>query len=69
MKMSQALEGKKVKIITIDDEVFTGTVSDYIYPEDNEPEGIAGIIIEDCPQRPYLLGMNETEIKSIEVIK
>lgn len=69
MKMSQALEGKKVKIITIDDEVFTGMVSDYIYPEDNEPEGISGIIIEDCPQRPYLLGMNENEIKSIEVIK
>lgn len=34
MKMSQALEGKKVKIITIDDEVFTGMVSDYIYLEE-----------------------------------
>lgn len=69
MKLTQELEGKKVKIISVDGELFTGTVSDYIYPEDNEPEGISGIIIEDCPQRPYLLGMNENEIKSIEVIK
>lgn len=69
MKLSQSLEGRKVKIIDVDGELFTGTVSDYIFPEDNEPEGIAGIILEDCPQRSYLLGFNETEIKSIEVIK
>lgn len=29
-----------------------GVVTDYIDPEDNEPEGVAGICIEDCPQRP-----------------
>lgn len=69
MKLSQSLEGKKVKIVDVDGELFTGTVSDYIFPEDNEPEGIAGIILEDCPQRPYLLGFNETEIESIEVIE
>ena len=69
MKLTQKLEGKKVKLISTDGELFTGIVSDYIYPEDNEPEGVSGIIIEDCPQRSYLLGMNENEIKSIEIIE
>lgn len=49
--------------------MFEGTVSDYIYPEDNEPEGIAAIDIEDCPQRPGSgVSFNEPEIKSIEII-
>lgn len=69
MKLSQSLEGKKVRIIDVDGEIFEGVVGDYIYPEDNEPEGIAAIDIEDCLQRPEeLLGFNETDIKSIEVI-
>lgn len=69
MKLSQSLEGKKVRIVDIDGEVFEGVVSDYIYPEDNEPEGIAAIDVEDCPQRPYSgVSFNEPEIKSIEVI-
>lgn len=69
MKINQSLEGKKVRIVDIDGEVFEGIVSDYIFPEDNEPEGIAGIDIEDCPQNPgMLIGFNETDIKSIEVI-
>lgn len=66
MKINQGLEGKRVKIICNDGEVFEGTVTDYIYPEDNEPEGIAAIDIEDCPQRPGLeVGFNENEIASI----
>lgn len=69
MNLSQALEGKKVKILDVDGEIFTGVVSDYIYPEDNAPEGIAGIILDNCPQRPYLLGLNESDIKSIEIIE
>ncbi len=33
------------------------------------PEGIAGIAIDDCPQRPGLwIGFNEPEIKSIEIV-
>ena len=52
MKITKDLEGKRVKITDIDNEIFEGIVSDYIYPEDNEPEGVAGICIEDCPQRP-----------------
>lgn len=69
MKLDPVIEGKKVKIVHTSGEVFTGIVADYIYPEDNEPEGIAGIVLDDCPQRNYLLGMNETEIESIEVIE
>ena len=52
MKITKDLEGKRVKITDIDNEIFEGIVSAYIYPEDNEPEGVAGICIEDCPQRP-----------------
>lgn len=70
MKISQSLEGKRVKITCTDGEVFEGTVTDYIYPDDNEPEGIAAIDIEDCPQRPGReVGFNETEIASVEVLK
>ncbi len=69
MKLSQALEGKRVRVVHVDGEVFEGTVSDYFYPEDNIPEGIAGIALDDCPQRPGVwLGINEPEIRSIEVI-
>lgn len=66
MKLDQSLEGKKVKIVHTNGEIFTGIVSDYIFPEDNEPIGISGIVLEDCPQRPYLVSMNEDEIETIE---
>lgn len=70
IKLSQAFEGKKIRLESIKGEIFEGIVSDYIYPEDNEPEGIAGICIEDCPQRPgQWIGFNETDIKSIEIIE
>lgn len=69
IELSQALEGKKIRLIDLDGDEFEGTVSDYIYPEDNEPEGVAGICIEDCPQRPgQWIGFNENEIKFIEII-
>lgn len=70
MNLNQSLEGKKVRIIDIDGELFEGIVGDYIYPEDNEPEGIAAIDIYDCPQRPgRWIGFNETDIESIEIIE
>lgn len=70
MKLSQSLEGKNVKITCIDGEVFTGIVSDYIFPEDNEPEGIAAIDIDNCPQKSgESVSFNEYEIDNIEVIK
>lgn len=69
MKLSQSLEGKNVKITCIDGEVFTGIVSDYIFPEDNEPEGIAAIDIDNCPQKSgESVSFNENEIDNIEVI-
>lgn len=68
-KLNQSLEGKKVRLKNNKGEVFEGNVSDYIYPEDNEPEGVACICIGDCPQRPgQWIGFNETDIQSIEVI-
>ena len=70
MKIDQSLEGKRVRITDMDDEIFEGIVGDYIYPEDNEPEGIAAIDIYDCPQRPgQWIGFNEPEIKTLEVIE
>lgn len=68
MKITKDLEGKRVKITDIDNEIFEGIVSDYIYPEDNEPEGVAGICIEDCPQRSGdWIGVNEHDIKEIKI--
>ena len=68
MRISSELEGRKVKIITIDGEEFIGNVSDYIYPEDNESEA-AMLAIENCPQRPgKWIGLYENEIKSVQVI-
>lgn len=69
MILSQMLEGKRIKLTDTENEIFEGFVSDYIYPDDNEPEGIAGICLEDCPQRPgQWIGFNETDIKSIEIV-
>ena len=70
MKLSQSLEGKNVKITCTDGEMFTGIVSDYIFPEDNEPEGIAAIDIDNCPQKSgESVSFNENEIENIEVIE
>lgn len=69
MKLSQSLEGKNVKITCIDGDVFTGLVSDYIFPEDNEPEGVAAIDIDNCSQSSgESVSFNENEIANIEVI-
>lgn len=70
MKLDQSLEGKNVKITCTDGEVFTGIVSDYIFPEDNEPEGIAAIDIYNYPQTSgESISFNENEIDDIEVIE
>lgn len=59
-----------MKITCIDGKVFTGIVSDYIFPEDNEPEGIAAIDIYNYPQTSgESVSFNENEIDNIEVIK
>ncbi len=69
MKLSHSLEGKKIKIVTVDGEEFVGTVSDYIYPEDNELEGCSAIAVENCLQRPgQWIGFNDYEIASISIM-
>ena len=61
-------EGKFVTITTKKGDKFDGFVTDYIYPDDNEPEGVAGICIDKCPQKPgKWLGFNEDQIATIEV--
>lgn len=51
--------GKKVRLITTDDEIFVGEAYDYIPKQDNVP-GIASISIGN-------LEFYEDEIKSIEL--
>lgn len=64
-------EGKKVRITDIEEQIWEGVVTDYIYPEDNEPEEIESIII-DCKRGKYIgkpVEFTEREIKSIEIIE
>lgn len=69
MKLDCSLEGKQVKILTTEGETFTGVVEDYIFPEDNEPEGVAGINVYNCPRPGKWTGFNEDEVESIEIIE
>lgn len=68
IKLNQSLEGKRAKLIYTDGEILTGLILDYIYPEDNEPEGVSGLVVK-CDQRDYLLGVNENELAQIELIQ
>ena len=58
-------DGEKVKIVDVDGQVFFGFVSDYFYPEDNEPEE-ESIVIDSVSGD--LLEFYEKHIKSIEVL-
>ena len=57
--------GKKVKIVDIDNRTWEGTVTDYIYAEDNEPE-IESIIIDT--QNIKAIEFTKAEIKAIEKV-
>jgi len=59
-------EHKKVKLITVKDEVFIGVITDYSYPEDNVPEE-EGIITRDDINKTSILFL-KNEIKSITII-
>lgn len=67
------LPGKNVRLIDCYGEIFEGVAWDYVYPDDNEPEGIEGIIL-DYPTRgdgykyKNPIQFNAPEIKSIEII-
>lgn len=66
MKLNPELEGRTVRIVDVDGQIFEGVVGDYIFPEDNDPEGVPGIVLENCPQRPgELIGFNEPEVQSV----
>ena len=70
----RSFEGKKVRLIDIDGDVFEGYASDYIFPEDNFPEEVEAIIL-DYPVKngsykfEYPVEFTAPEIKSIEVIE
>lgn len=64
-KLTRELEGKKIRVTTTDGNEFVGTVEDYIFPEDNEPEGVAGIDVKCADE---WVGLNETDIRSFELI-
>lgn len=67
--INKSLEGKHARVITNDGQIYEGVIEDYIFPEDNEPEGIAAINMYKCLQKPdEWIGFNENEIKSIEII-
>ena len=57
---------KKVRITDTEGRVFLGHVSDYIYPEDNEPE-VESIIVDELSGD--LLEFYEETIKEIEIIE
>lgn len=57
---------KKVEIIDAEGQTFFGTVTDYIFPEDNEPE-VESIIIDTLDGET--IEFTEKDIKTIEVIK
>lgn len=62
-------EGKYVKLVDSNGNIFTGKAEDYIFPEDNEPVGIESITLYDCPQRSYPVEFYAPDIKSIEIIE
>ncbi|MBE6966781.1 MAG: hypothetical protein E7441_12220 [Ruminococcaceae bacterium] len=58
-------QGKKVRIIAVNNKEFIGVAEDYVYPEDNESEGesiiintLSGALVEIRPE----------EIKEIEIV-
>lgn len=60
-------EGEYVRLHTTDGEVYEGYVSDYIFPEDNEPEEVESLVLE-IPGREYLTEFPGREIELVEII-
>lgn len=59
--------GEKVRILNTDKEVFEGDVSDYIYPEDNEPEEIESIILDHLVREDGHKFLNSVEFTASEI--
>ena len=63
-------DGKKVRIISIDNKVYEGLVGDYCYPEDDEND--LEMIIVDVTKGTNVgkpVGFYGTDIKSIEILE
>lgn len=67
----KSYEGKNVQLTCVDDEIYEGVVSDYIFAEDNIPEGIEAIILNrvirksDGYKYENLVEFNFYDIKTI----
>lgn len=62
--------GKKVRIVAANKKTFEGMVTDYFYPEDNDPEEES--IAIRCSKGPFpgkSVEFPESDIKSIEIIE
>lgn len=63
-------DGKKVKIISKNNNIFEGIVSDYCYPD--EDDNNLEMIVVDIEKGEYAgkpVGFYEEDIKSIEIIE
>ncbi len=68
------LEGEKIKLFSQSGRFYEGIVGDYIYPEDNAPEEIEAIVLDntvrdDGYEFEFPVEFTAPEIKSIEIIK
>lgn len=59
--------GKNVHVIANNGKEFQGKVTDYSYPEDNNPE-VESIAIKDIDSGSYI-EFPKNDIKSIEIIE
>ncbi len=70
----RSYEGKNVRIIDTDEEIFEGYVADYIFAEDNVPEEVEALVLEhtirklDGYKYENPIEFTAPEIKSITVI-
>lgn len=62
-------EGKKVRIVSVNNRIFEGTVSDYIYPDEDDT-GLESIVL-NCKKGSlsgHYVEFWEADIKTIEII-
>ncbi len=63
-------EGKDVRILTKSNKIFEGYACDYIYPEDNAPVEVEGIVlsVQVNKHREYI-EFHEFKIETIEIMQ